>query len=109
MKMFSSRKVDRNGNSADAVENALFISVLALRFRRRGETQVDYVRCLFEVLKRVNGEDATNSSIVTADRGYEKRTFMNFLTGFGFGSVFAMPDHILRVHPFFAASYLNPT
>lgn len=35
VKMLSSRKADKEGHSADAVADALFRVVLALRFRRR--------------------------------------------------------------------------
>lgn len=34
---------------------------------------------------------------------------MHLLAGFGFGSVFVIIDHLLRVHPFVASSYLNPS
>lgn len=54
------------------------------------------------------GEEAVNGCIVTADRGYRKESFLNMFSKFGFASVFIMPDHLLRVHPFVGKSYLNP-
>lgn len=54
------------------------------------------------------GEEALNGFIFTADRGYGKQSFMKILIDFGLASVFVMPDHLLNVHTFFAASFLNP-
>jgi len=108
VKTLSSRKGDWEGHSADAVADALFRIVLALQFRRRWKTQLDSVRKMLMTLTESCGEDASNECIVTADRGYGKASYMEFLTEFGFSSVFFMPDHLLRVHPFVGLSYLDP-
>ncbi|PXF45277.1 hypothetical protein BWQ96_04976 [Gracilariopsis chorda] len=100
VKMQSVRKVDKEGHSADAVADALLRLVLALHFRRPGESQLDLVRRLFTVLTEGRGGRATNNCIVTADRGYGKASFMELLPEFGFSSVFVMPDHLICVHPF---------
>eukprot|EP00737_Agarophyton_chilense_P003831 gb/GEZJ01004605.1/.p3 GENE.gb/GEZJ01004605.1/~~gb/GEZJ01004605.1/.p3 ORF type:complete len:110 (-),score=9.38 gb/GEZJ01004605.1/:679-1008(-) len=63
---------------------------------------------MLDVLTDGRGEDVSNSCIVTAHRGYGKSSFMELLSEFRFGSVCLMLDHLLRVHPFVAASYLSP-
>ena len=107
-KMLGSRKADKEGHSADAVADALFRIVLAIRFRRRGEQQTESVRKLFSILMDGRGEEALNGCIATADRGYEKQKFIEVLSAFGVSSVFVMLNHLLRVHPFVASSYLDP-
>lgn len=54
------------------------------------------------------GEEARNSCVVTADRGYNRESFLDVMTFHGLASTFVMPDHIVRAHPFVAASYLHP-
>ncbi|PXF45600.1 hypothetical protein BWQ96_04605 [Gracilariopsis chorda] len=107
--MISSRKADREGHSADALADALFRIVLAIRFRRRGEAQTESVRKMLVTLMDGRREEAVNGCIVTADRGYGKGAFMEILAEFGMGSVFVMPNHLLRVHPFVGLSFLNPS
>ena len=106
--MLSSRKADREGHSADAVADALFKIVFAIRFRRQGESQILSVRKLLSVLMDGRGEEVMGGCIVTADIGYGEEVFMNLQSEFGVGSVFVMPDHLLRVHLFVAASCLDP-
>lgn len=108
VKMLSARKADREGHSADAVADALSRVVMALRFRRRGESQVESVGKLLSTLLDGKGQEALNSCVVTADRGYGKESFLNLFTSFGLAAVFVMPDHILRCHPFVASSLLDP-
>lgn len=79
MKTLSARKADREGHSADAVADALFRNVLALRFRRRDETQLDLVRKMLMVLTENCGGDASSGCIVTVDRGYGKASVMELL------------------------------
>ncbi|PXF45213.1 hypothetical protein BWQ96_05043 [Gracilariopsis chorda] len=109
LKMLSARKVDKEGHSADAVADELFRIVLALRFTRRGESQLDSVRRLFEVLTEDRGEGTTNNCTVTTDRCYVKASCMEILTELGFSSVCLMPNHLLHVHSLAASSYLNPS
>ena len=69
-----------------------------------GESQISSVRRLLSFVMDGRGEEAINGCIGTPDRGYRKESFMNLLSKFGVGSVFGMQDHLLRVHPFVAAS-----
>lgn len=108
VKLLSSRKADKEGHSADAVADALSRIVFGLRFRRRGETQVDAVKALLSGIFEGKGEDSLNGCMVTADRGYGKESFLNLMASFGVASAFIMPDHILRAHPFVASSFMNP-
>lgn len=108
VKMLSNRKADREGHSADAVADALFRIVLALRFRRRAEPQHVSVRKLIDSLMDGRGEKSITGCIVTADRGYGNERFMKILMEQGLGSIFVMPDHILGCHPFVGKSFLNP-
>lgn len=95
-------------HSADAIADALFWIVSALLFRRRGESQFDSVRRLFNMPKGGRGEGSTNSCLFTADRSYGKESFTELLTLFGFSSALIIPGHLLRVHPFVASSFRNP-
>lgn len=45
---------------------------------------------------------------MTVDRGYGKVAFMYLLSDFGLSSFFVMLDHLLMVHPFLAAPFLDP-
>lgn len=108
VKTLSCRKADREGHSADTVACAISRVVFALRFRRRGEGQVEAVKRLLTEMFEDVGPEARNSCIVTADRGYGKESFINVMASLGLSSVFIMPDHVLRSHPFVAASFLNP-
>lgn len=58
VKMLRFRKADKEGHTADAVADALFRIVLAIRFRRRGEAQTDSVRKLLTTLNNGRGEEA---------------------------------------------------
>lgn len=54
------------------------------------------------------GQEALNTCIITADRGYGKESFLSLFSSFGLSSMFVMPDKILGAHPFVASSRLNP-
>ncbi|PXF43284.1 hypothetical protein BWQ96_06981 [Gracilariopsis chorda] len=108
VKMLSARKADKEGHSADALADALFRIILAIRFRRRGEAQTESVKKLLSTVLDGRGEEANTGCIVTADRGYGKQSFLEILSGFGLSSVFVMPEHLLRVHSFVGLSYLDP-
>lgn len=53
----SNRKADNEGHSADAVANAFLRVIIALRFRRRGESQEENVRTLFKKLVEGKGRN----------------------------------------------------
>ncbi|PXF43196.1 hypothetical protein BWQ96_07071 [Gracilariopsis chorda] len=106
--MLGARKADRDGHSADALADALFRIILAIRIRRRGESQTESVRNLLTALLDGRGDEWLNSCVVTADCGYGKEAFTDILTENGLLSVFVIPDHILECNPFVAKSYFNP-
>ena len=41
----------------------------------------------------------------TGDRGYGKLSLVKELREMGIGSIFIMPSHLIRCHPFSARSY----
>lgn len=55
-KMLSQRKADREGHSAGVVDDALLRVVLYLRFRDRGEPEVESVKTLLSSLFQENGK-----------------------------------------------------
>ena len=108
VKNLSSRKANREGHSADVTAYALFRIIMALRFRRRGETVVDPVRKLVSTLTEGRGEQALGGFTIKADRGYGKESILKCLMESGIGSMLIMPEHIVRAHPFVGKSFLDP-
>lgn len=53
-------------------------------------------------------EETRNSCVVTADREYRKESFLEVMASFDLASIFIIPGHIHRAHPFVADSALNP-
>lgn len=49
-----------------------------------------------------------NGCIINADRGYGKRAFIRLLMEHCLGSVFLMPEYLMRCHPFLVRSLLDP-
>lgn len=108
VKTISCRKADRKGHYADTVACATSKVFFALRFQGRGEGQVETKKKLLTEMFENVCLEALNSRIVTADKGYAKESFLSVKESLGFSSVFVMPDHVLRSHPFVASSFLNP-
>lgn len=75
VKTLSCRKVNREGESAEAIADALFRVVFGIRFRLRGEAHVQSVIKLQYLLLDGLGENFLNTCIVTADRGYGRGAF----------------------------------
>lgn len=109
VKTLSSRKADREGHAADTVADALFRVTLAVRFRRRGQTQTTNVIKLLDILVESRGEQSLHGLVLTADRGYGSMSLMRILMGRGIGSMLIMPQHLLRCHPFVGQSFFNVT
>lgn len=107
VKTLSARKADKEGHSEDAIADALFRVVLGLRFRRREELHTESVRKLLITVLDERGEEALNGCIIAADRGYGKDSFLEILSGHGLSSIFVMPEHLIRCHPFVAQSLLD--
>lgn len=89
----------KEGHSLDAVADALPRIVFGLWFRRRTERQVEAMKTLVNVLLQGKGEEALNSCVVTADRGYSKESFLDLMVSFGLSTAFVLSDHIIRAHP----------
>jgi hypothetical protein len=104
VKTLSSRKADKEGHCADALADALFRITFMVRFRRRGEAQSLSVSKLLEDVLYARGEQSVCGFTITADRGYAKMSLVRALNGLGISSMFVMPDHIIRCHPFAARS-----
>ena len=109
VKTLSARKADKEGHTVDAIADALFRITLAVRFRRRGESQTSNVRSLIEYLMEGRGEQSMHGFVITADRGYGRVSLMRELMGRGIGSIMVMPEHLMMCHPFVGRSYFSCT
>ena len=54
------------------------------------------------------GEQSLTGVTITADRGYAKQEVLCMLSNKGLISMFVMPEHLLRCHPFVGSSFLMP-
>ena len=108
VKNLSWRKADREGHSADAIADAFFRIIMALRFRRRNEIVVDSVPKLVSTLTEGREEEALGGFFITADREYGNESILKFPMESGIGSMLIMPEYILRAHPFVGKSFLDP-
>lgn len=52
-----------------------------------------------------HGEKVLKSLTVSVDRGYGKESLMQTLADCGSSSIFVLPEHLLRCHPFVGQSY----
>lgn len=109
VKTLSARKADKEGHVADAVADAFFRISLAVRFRRRGESQAENVDKVLQTLLGGRGEQSVLGFVVTADRGYGNLSLLKNLLKQGIGAVMVMPEHLLKCHPFVAESFFNVT
>lgn len=91
--MLSSRKADREGHSADTIADALSRMVLAMRFRDRGEEQLDSVANMLSTVFDGMVQGALNSCIVTAYRGYGNDCILNILSTLGLATMCFIPNH----------------
>lgn len=107
VKTISARKADKEGHVADVLADALFRIVMGLRFRRRGEKQEVAIRRLMENVTDGRGEAALVGLTLTADRGYGKEAIVGILAELGISSMFILPEHLLRCHPFIGQSFLR--
>ena len=108
MKGLSSRKADKEGRIADVIADALFHVTLGVRFRRRSESQEANVRKLLSSILDSTGQMSLAGFTVTGDRGYSKLSLVKELREMDIGSIFIMPNHLIRCHPFLARSYYSP-
>ena len=109
VKTLSARKADREGNTADAMADALFRVTLMIMFRRRGEGQSANVSNLIGTLLEGGGEQSLHGLIITADRGYGSFSLIQNLLTSGIGSIVIMPEHLLRCHTFVGETYFRCT
>lgn len=77
-----------------------------VRFRRRGQSQVQSVDELMSGLMRWQGSQSLNGLVITADRGYGRMDLLTGLLNCGVGELFMMPEHLLKCHPFVCSSFL---
>ena len=105
VKTLGNRKADKEGHTVDAIADALFRITLAIRFRRRGETQASNVKRLVESLLEGRGEQSVHGLVVTGDRGYGKISLIRELMKHGIGSIMVMPEHLTQCHPFVGRSF----
>lgn len=108
LKTLSARKADKEGHMADVIADSLFRVVLATRFRRRQESQERNVTKLIEVLLDGMRQKSLSGFVLTGDRGYGKLSLVQELRKLGVGTIFIMPSHLLRCHPFAASSLYDP-
>lgn len=102
------RKADKEGHSTDTIADCCFQLVLDVRFRRRGENQDDAAIAALKRVFETRGEVSLNSVILTAYHGYGRPSLMSEVRKLGLSSIFVMPNHMIRCHPYVAKSALNP-
>lgn len=107
VKNFSTRKADKEGQSADAICDALFRVTLGVRFRRRGEGQTENLSLLLNNFVESRGRSSPFGMISTADRGYGSYSLLKTFAEFGIGTIMIMPEHYNRFHPFVGKSFLQ--
>lgn len=107
VKTLSARKADKEGHSADVLCDALFRATVSVRFRRLGETQAHNVDKLLSSIVESLGALSSSGLIVTADRGYGRMSLLRCLSALGIHSMFIMPSHLNKCHPFVGKSYLR--
>lgn len=83
--------------------------MLAIQFRRREEAQTESIRKMLMTLMDRRGKEAVNRYIITADQGYGKEAFMEIICTVGLGSIFVMPNHLVREQPFVGMSFVTPS
>ena len=105
VKALCSRKASKEGHSAGAIADALFRVTLAVRFRRRGESQFENVSKMLDLVFEGRGERSLHGFVLTADRGYGRIELMQMLLDKSIGSVCVMPHHINNCHP--SISFIN--
>lgn len=93
---------------ADDIADSSFKGVLGVRLRRRVEGHDACAYVELEGLLGNEGGQNLSSLIITADRGYGRDEFANYLPGKGISSLFLMPVYLGKVHPFDPATLLRP-
>lgn len=76
VKNSGTRKSDKEGHAADSVANSLSGVILGIKFRRRGEPEVDSMRSLLYMIFDGAGKEALNTYSMTADRGFGNPAFV---------------------------------
>lgn len=92
---------------ADVLVDSLCNCILDVGFRRMGEGEEAGACAVMERLLKGQAHQSLSSLIVTADRGYGRDSFLNYLRGKGIISIFVMSDHLARLHPFLPAPFLR--
>lgn len=67
MKPISNGKADWEGHSSDVIVDAFFRFFMQLRFRRRGESQIENVKKLLAVILEHHGEYFLKGVLMTVD------------------------------------------
>lgn len=103
-----SRKCDKEGDLADVLADALFIVVMSVRFRRRGDGQERSAITTVERLLTQADLSTVSSLIVIGDRGYGRDSLVDLLRSWGISTVMIMLSHLSKLHPLIPASLLWP-
>lgn len=107
LKTLSSRKVDREGHVAHALADELCRFTLALRFRRREQSQKKGVEELLDFKVRGHASQGLSGFIRTADRGYGPWELLMDLSSRGASGLFVMPEHFINCHPLAGHSFVQ--
>ena len=100
MKKVNARKADREEHTANAIADALFRATLKLRFRRKGESQVENVTKRVNQLLEGRGEGSMRGFIITGDHGDREIRLIGHHSRKGIGSMFLISGHVKCCHPF---------
>lgn len=107
VKSLSAQKANGEGQMSDVLADARFRITLHARTHRRGEVQLDSVLAVLSGVQECRGEVSYRATILTADRGYGKPSFIDVINGTGMSSVSIMPEHLVSTHPFVGESRMD--
>ena len=107
LKTISNRKADKEGHWADALADPFSRLRLYVSFRRRGQSQTSFVHELVSVVLKGKGSQSNLEIIVTTFWGYGNFMLPRSFPAKDISSLFVMPEHLLRCHPFVGKSFLQ--
>lgn len=92
---------------SDVLADAPFRITLGARMHRRREAQLDSVLAVLSIVQDCRGQVSSRATILSADRGYGKPSFIYFINGTGISSICIMPEHLASTHPILGQSHMD--
>lgn len=85
----------------------MFRITLSVRFRHRGESQINNVKKPLNIFTETRDDISLNGLIATADRSCESMFLLKTFAVFDIDSIMIMLQHRNRCHPFVGRSFLR--